>query len=80
MHTYGIKDCLDVVFAATSRIDSRSVSTYCMHTKANSSVDRLKAESSRDVPSIHGRCMANTICYFSKMTQVRTMHNNLGCV
>ena len=40
-------------------------------------VERLKAESSRDPPSIHGWWMTNPICYFSKMPQARTIHDKL---
>ena len=43
---------LEVVFAATSRIGSRSVSIYCMYGLFNSCVERLKVESGRDPLSI----------------------------
>ena len=48
------QNSLEVVFAGTFRIGSSSMSTYCMYTRANSCVDRLKAKGGRDAPSIHG--------------------------
>ena len=54
------------------------VSTLYMFTSVSNCVDRLTEESSRD--SAHGWCMATPICYFSKMPQVRTMHDKPGCV
>ena len=53
---WGIRS-LEVVFAGTSRTDSWSVSIYCMYVciqGLNSCIERLKAESGRDSPSIHG--------------------------
>ena len=56
-HNRGIRS-LEVVFAGTSGIGSWNVSIYCMYVciqgLLNSCVERLKAESGRGPPSIHG--------------------------
>ena len=71
MGTYCTNDSLAVVLVVTFRIGScLSVSICILYVRANSCVDRLKAESGRNSASFHGWCMANTICYFSKVPQL----------
>ena len=49
-----------------------------MYTSANSCVDRLNTESSRD--SASWLMSSDPICYLPKMFQVGHMHDKTGCV
>ena len=61
MGTYCTNDSLAVVLVVTFRIGScLSVSICILYVRANSCLDRLKAESGRNSASFHGWCMANT--------------------
>ena len=79
VHTYCTRDSSSI--GSNIGIGSWSVSTYRMfiYTSANNCVDRLNTEGGRHSASWVMCC--DPICQpFSKMPQVRTMHDKPGCV
>ena len=79
VHTYCTRDSSSI--GSNIGIGSWSVSTYRMfiYTRADNCVDRLNTEGGRHSASWVMCC--DPICQpFSRMPQVRTMHDKPGCV